>query len=138
MPRYDYDCAACGQRFEVMHGVHGEPPATCPLCGSWPVRKAISAPTVHFKGSGWAKKERHASAKSASSSKGGEDGSAESGSNDPGPADADPKDAGSKDAGSKDTGSTVSEPAAAKATTSSHDGSSTSKPTSKTPAAAAD
>lgn len=128
MPRYDYDCAACGQRFEVMHGVHGEPPATCSLCGSGLVRKAISAPTVHFKGSGWAKKERHASAKSGSSSKGGEDGSAESGSKDPGPSDADPKDAGS----------TVSEPAAAKATTSSHDGSSTSKPTSKTPAAAAD
>ena len=60
MPAYDYDCAACGRRFEVSHGVHGDPPSTCPLCGSGPVRKAISAPAVHYRGSGWAKKERRA------------------------------------------------------------------------------
>ncbi len=58
MPLYDYDCAACGRRFEAIHGVHDDPPAACPLCGSGPVRKAISAPAFHFKGSGWAKKER--------------------------------------------------------------------------------
>ena len=62
MPAYDYDCAACGQRFEVVHGLHADRPTTCPLCGSGPVRKAISAATVHYKGSGWAKKERRASA----------------------------------------------------------------------------
>ena len=55
MPAYDYDCAACGQRFEVVHGLHADRPTTCPLCGSGPVRKAISAATVHYKGSGWAK-----------------------------------------------------------------------------------
>ena len=60
MPLYDYDCAACGRRFEVIHGVHAEGPNSCPLCGSGPVRKAIAAPTIHFKGSGWAKKERRA------------------------------------------------------------------------------
>ena len=60
MPLYDYDCAACGRRFEVIHGVHAEGPSSCPLCGSGPVRKAIAAPTIHFKGSGWAKKERRA------------------------------------------------------------------------------
>lgn len=62
MPAYDYDCAACGGRFEVVHGVHADRPTTCPLCGSGPIRKAISAPTIHFKGSGWAKKERRATA----------------------------------------------------------------------------
>ncbi len=65
MPRYDYDCAACGRRFEVIHGVHADPPASCPLCGSGPVRKAIAAPAVHFKGSGWAKKERRAGTRAA-------------------------------------------------------------------------
>ena len=119
MPRYDYDCAACGRRFEVMYGVHADPPTSCPLCGSGPVRKAISAPAIHFKGSGWAKKERHASAKSGSSSKSTDD--------------------GSSDTGSKDGGATVSEPAAAKSGSSSDGGSSTAtKPTTKTPAAAAD
>ena len=72
MPLYDYVCAACGHRFEVMHGVHGHGPESCPNCGSGPVRKAVSAPAVHFKGSGWAKKERHAS--TAGHSKGDGDG----------------------------------------------------------------
>ena len=62
MPAYDYDCTACGRRFEVLHGVHADRPTTCPLCGGGPVRKAISAPTIHYKGSGWAKKERRATA----------------------------------------------------------------------------
>jgi hypothetical protein len=31
------------------------------------VRKAITAAAIHYKGSGWAKKERHSTAKSASS-----------------------------------------------------------------------
>ena len=75
MPLYDYDCAACGRRFEVIHGVHADPPASCPLCGSGPVRKAIAAPAVHFKGSGWAKKERRAGAKSGAASGSGAEGS---------------------------------------------------------------
>jgi len=62
VPLYDYDCAHCGRRFEVIHGVHADPPAACPLCGGGPVKKAIQAPAVHFKGSGWAKKERRATA----------------------------------------------------------------------------
>ena len=67
MPAYDYDCAACGQRFEVVHGVHADQPTACLLCGSGPVRKAITAPTIHYKGSGWAKKERRAPATSSPS-----------------------------------------------------------------------
>ena len=66
MPLYDYDCANCGRRFEAIHGVHADGPTTCPLCGGGPVRKAITAAAVHFKGSGWAKKERGATASAAS------------------------------------------------------------------------
>ena len=62
MPLYDYDCAACGRRFEVIHGVHDPSPETCPLCGSGPVRKAFAPPAIVFKGSGWAKKERRSAA----------------------------------------------------------------------------
>ena len=58
MPTYDYACAACGHRFEVVHGVHGHGPETCPNCGGGPVRKAFAPPTVVFKGSGWAKVDR--------------------------------------------------------------------------------
>jgi putative FmdB family regulatory protein len=66
MPLYDYDCAQCGRRFEIVHGVHAEGPTACPLCGGGPVRKAISAPTVHFKGSGWAKRDRRSAATASS------------------------------------------------------------------------
>jgi putative FmdB family regulatory protein len=74
MPLYDYDCSACGRRFETIHGVHDDPPTVCPLCGSGPVRKAIAAPAVHFKGSGWAKKERRAKPAAAAASAGDGDG----------------------------------------------------------------
>jgi putative FmdB family regulatory protein len=68
MPLYDYDCSACGRRFEAIHGVDADPPASCPLCGSGPVRKAFAAPAIHFKGSGWAKKERRSAARSKDAS----------------------------------------------------------------------
>lgn len=67
MPIYDYDCAECGRRIEVVHGVYAPGPTHCPNCGGGPLRKAISAPAVHFKGSGWAKKERHAAVASGTS-----------------------------------------------------------------------
>jgi putative FmdB family regulatory protein len=80
MPTYDYECAACGRRFEVVHGVHADGPTSCPLCGKGPVRKVITAANVHYKGSGWAKKERRstatAAAKNAASGGGSDDGSA--------------------------------------------------------------
>ena len=68
MPLYDYDCSACGRRFEVVHGVYAEGPTACPICGKGPIRKTISAAAVHYKGSGWAKKERHAMARGSSRS----------------------------------------------------------------------
>ena len=75
MPLYDYDCANCGRRIEVVHGVHAPGPASCANCGDGPLRKAISAPAVHFKGSGWAKQERRAATPGTSIASG--DGTAE-------------------------------------------------------------
>lgn len=82
MPLYDYDCAACGRRFEVIHGVHADPPGACPLCGNGPVKKAITAASVHYKGSGWAKKERRAAVKTNAASGAGDEGSSDAGSSD--------------------------------------------------------
>ena len=79
MPLYDYDCAACGRRFEVVHGVHAEGPTSCPICGSGPVRKAITAAAVHYKGTGWAKKERRATATPGTSKPTGEDATSDKG-----------------------------------------------------------
>jgi putative FmdB family regulatory protein len=123
VPLYDYVCAACSRSFEVIHGVHGDPPTSCPLCGRGPVRKAITAPAVHYKGSGWAKKERRAEVKTGSSSTGGVDESAsDSGS-------SSSESGSSKESGSSgtDTGSSPVVPAASTTGESSKGASKSSK-----------
>ena len=59
MPTYDYGCSACGHVVEVIHGINEAGPRFCPYCGKeGTMRKAFATPAVHFKGSGWAKKDR--------------------------------------------------------------------------------
>ena len=136
MPLYDYDCAACGRRFEVIHGVNADPPASCPLCGKGPVKKAISAPTVHYKGSGWAKRDRRTAVKS-SSSRGSDDGPSDSRSDGASSTSEKGSSAGS---GSSSDGSDASTPASTGAGDSSSGPSKPSKPgaSSKAPAKTAD
>ena len=118
MPLYDYDCAACGRRFELVHGVHAEPPTVCPLCGSGPIRKAISAPAVHYKGSGWAKKERRATATPSTSKSTVDSGSGEGGgSNESGSSDGGSGGSGTGDAGRSDGPSTAPKKATTEAAT---------------------
>jgi putative FmdB family regulatory protein len=52
MPLYEYECSHCGHAFEVVQKAHGQPLKKCPKC-SGPLRKLLSAPAIHFKGSGW-------------------------------------------------------------------------------------
>lgn len=68
MPVYDYRCADCGREVEVTHGIHDAGPSACESCGG-PMRKALSTPAIHFKGSGWAKKDARAAAKPAPADK---------------------------------------------------------------------
>ncbi|MDP9482267.1 MAG: zinc ribbon domain-containing protein [Chloroflexota bacterium] len=74
MPTYDYVCRACGHRIEVMHGVHEQGPTVCPNCHARALRKAIVSPTVLYKGSGWAKKDRGSSARTKAAAKADSDG----------------------------------------------------------------
>jgi putative FmdB family regulatory protein len=59
MPIYDYRCTRCGLEVEVSHAIGGPGPAACASCGG-PMKKALTAPAIHFKGSGWAKKDARA------------------------------------------------------------------------------
>jgi putative FmdB family regulatory protein len=81
VPVYDYTCAKCGQLTEVIHGIHDGGPRFCPACGAEGLmRKGFATPAVHFKGSGWAKKDRAASqtaARSRSAKPAGETGAAD-------------------------------------------------------------
>ena len=91
MPIYDYHCSNCGQTTEVIHGIDAPAPRFCPVCGAeGTLRKAFATPAVHFKGSGWAKKDRSSSSRpkpktgeAASSSDAG-DGAGKSGGADTG------------------------------------------------------
>ena len=78
MPIYDYVCSSCGQVTEVIHGIDAPGPIFCPACGKeGTLRKSFVAPTVLFKGSGWAKKDRSTS--SAARAKADASGSTEAG-----------------------------------------------------------
>ena len=67
MPIYDYLCSSCGQTTEVIHGIDAPIPRFCPACGAdGTLRKTFATPAVHFKGSGWAKKDRSSSSGSPS------------------------------------------------------------------------
>jgi len=82
VPIYDYLCSNCSERTEVIHGISAPGPRFCPVCGAeGTLSKAFVAPTVHFKGSGWAKKDRSsASTKArAKSESGAETGAARTG-----------------------------------------------------------
>src|SRR5216684_3633284 len=52
MPLYEYQCDACGHRFELIKKYSDPPLKVCPKCGG-AVQKLQSAPAFQFKGSGW-------------------------------------------------------------------------------------
>jgi len=74
MPLYEYECEACGKRFERIQKFSDPLVDVCPTCGKGPVRKLLSSPAIQFKGSGWyitdyAKKGTPDSSTTASQSK---------------------------------------------------------------------
>jgi putative FmdB family regulatory protein len=52
MPLYEYECDACGERFEKIQKFSDPLVDICPKCGG-KVRKLISSPAIQFKGTGW-------------------------------------------------------------------------------------
>ena len=55
MPLYEYECDACGERYELIRKFSDPALDVCPKCGQGPVRKLVSSPAFHLKGSGWYK-----------------------------------------------------------------------------------
>ncbi|HET7727089.1 MAG TPA: FmdB family zinc ribbon protein [Candidatus Limnocylindrales bacterium] len=59
MPIYEYVCTACDHRADILHGLNDPGPNFCPSCGKeGTMRKQFAPPAIHYKGSGWAKKDR--------------------------------------------------------------------------------
>ena len=73
MPIYEYQCEACGHRFETIQKFSDAAVEICPKCGGH-VHKLQAAPAFQFKGSGWyitdyAKKDSGSSGKASSEQK---------------------------------------------------------------------
>jgi putative FmdB family regulatory protein len=50
---YEYQCDACGCRFEVIQKFSDSPVESCRECGKGPVHRLLSSPAIQFKGTGW-------------------------------------------------------------------------------------
>jgi putative FmdB family regulatory protein len=53
MPLYEYQCDACGQRFELIQKFSDPAPDACRKCSKGPVHRLASSPAIQFKGSGF-------------------------------------------------------------------------------------
>ena len=115
MPLYEYECESCGHRFELIQRVADPPAERCVSCGKEPVHKLLSAPAIHFKGTGWYVTD-YANKKS--------DGSPKTDSGAPTPDSSSKSDGSSKtdsDGASKTDGSTKSDAASSGSPASSGD-----------------
>ena len=89
MPLYEYECAACGERFERLQKFADPPIKTCPACGGH-VSRLLSSSAIRFKGSGWyvtdyarpdrigARGDQHAAEKESADAEKSESGSSQS------------------------------------------------------------
>ncbi len=86
MPTYDYECDACGHRFELFQSISADPEKKCPECKKLKLRRLIgTGAAVMFKGSRFYQTDyrsdsykKSASADSKTTSSGGSSGSSES------------------------------------------------------------
>ncbi|HMN28960.1 MAG TPA: zinc ribbon domain-containing protein [Caldilineaceae bacterium] len=76
MPIYEFVCLSCGNDFEKVQSFSDTSSPLCPACHSDQVKRRLSPPAIHFKGSGWyvtdSKGAKNGKAASESTSKGGE------------------------------------------------------------------
>jgi putative FmdB family regulatory protein len=117
MPLYEYQCDACGRRFEVIQKFSDSPADICRHCGKGPVHKLMSSPAIQFKGSGfyindYAQKGKSDSSSTAAANKSGDsaksEGSSATASDSSGSAKSDST---TTDGAKSDTAATPSKPA---------------------------
>ena len=126
MPLYEYKCAKCGDVFELIQKFSDEPAKVCVQCGA-PVRRLLSSPAIHFKGTGWYVTDYANKSHAPASDSGG----SEPKKDDKSKSDDSSKGASSKDTASKETSSKDSSPKEDSRKTSSNRVSSSRKPDKK-------
>jgi putative FmdB family regulatory protein len=53
MPIYEFQCSACGHRFDRLQKLSDPDPTICPDCGAPQVQRQLSAPQFRLAGGGW-------------------------------------------------------------------------------------
>jgi len=53
MPIYEFQCQACGHRFDRLQKMSDPDPTNCPNCGEPRVGRMLSAPQFRLAGGGW-------------------------------------------------------------------------------------
>jgi putative FmdB family regulatory protein len=53
MPIYEYRCQSCGHHLEALQKVDEGVLRKCPGCGALKLKRLVSAPNFHLKGTGW-------------------------------------------------------------------------------------
>ena len=86
MPLYEYQCTECEATLEAIQPFSAPPLEDCPECGTPSLKKLLSAPAFHLKGSGWyvndyARKDNGNGKKSASDADNGKSATSEASSN---------------------------------------------------------
>ena len=127
MPLYEYQCDACGARFERIQKFSDPPIEQCPKCNGH-VHKLLSSPAIQIKGTGWYVTDyaKSGSSKSGAGSKDG-DGAKEGGGSKEG---SGSKEGAAETKDAKPAGETSS---STKSTSDSKDSSSSTSSTPTTP-----
>ena len=111
MPLREYQCDACGHRFERIQKFSDPLVEICPNCGKSEVRKLLSSPAIQFKGSGfyindYASKGARGTDSKSDSKDGAKDAAKDAASKDSSSSDSSTKPASSTEkSGTKPTGS---------------------------------
>ncbi|GLQ47185.1 regulatory protein, FmdB family [Dyella lipolytica] len=53
MPIYEFQCSACGHRFDRLQKLSDPDPSVCPDCDAPQVQRQVSAPSFRLAGGGW-------------------------------------------------------------------------------------
>ena len=113
MPIYEFACQDCGHEFEKIQSFSDSSTPACPNCQGQRVQRRLSAPAIHFKGSGWYITDSKKAAKGSATRPAGSSDAAD-GKTDAGKSDTGKGDTGKGDAGKTETSKSEAQGAGAK------------------------
>ena len=109
MPTYDYECDACGHRFELFQSISADPEKKCPECKKLKLRRLIgTGAAVVFKGSGFYQTDYRSDSYKQSAAADSSSSSSSSSSNDTSSASSSQKSTSDKSTPKSDGGSSSS------------------------------